>query len=182
MFCRGCGESIPVDSVFCPSCGKNLLNVQSPDTNTRPSVTPSRDKRRFHIRETGHNPLRLLQHNTISPGADATPARSQGPRAVSQRLSGTNHELWRRARESIMRSPIDWKIKGEVDWKSWRIDRILFYGGIAFGVVGFVTGVTNLNGIPWLGFGIVLVLSALYWQRSQAPEPTAPLGDKEMTE
>ena len=25
MFCRNCGEDIPVDSVFCPNCGKNLL-------------------------------------------------------------------------------------------------------------------------------------------------------------
>ena len=27
MFCRNCGEKIPVDSVFCPTCGKNLLEL-----------------------------------------------------------------------------------------------------------------------------------------------------------
>jgi uncharacterized membrane protein YvbJ len=25
VYCRHCGDQIPVDSVFCPSCGKNLL-------------------------------------------------------------------------------------------------------------------------------------------------------------
>lgn len=29
MFCRNCGDSIPVDSVFCPTCGKNLLEVET---------------------------------------------------------------------------------------------------------------------------------------------------------
>lgn len=28
MFCRSCGENIPVDSVFCPHCGKNLLEIK----------------------------------------------------------------------------------------------------------------------------------------------------------
>lgn len=32
MFCRGCGEKIPVDSIFCPSCGKHLV----PDMNAYP--------------------------------------------------------------------------------------------------------------------------------------------------
>jgi hypothetical protein len=30
MFCRSCGENIPVDSVFCPNCGKNLLDIAAP--------------------------------------------------------------------------------------------------------------------------------------------------------
>jgi hypothetical protein len=30
VFCRSCGENIPVDSVFCPHCGKNLLEIATP--------------------------------------------------------------------------------------------------------------------------------------------------------
>jgi len=28
VFCRNCGENIPVDSVFCPHCGKNLMEIE----------------------------------------------------------------------------------------------------------------------------------------------------------
>lgn len=36
MFCRSCGENIPVDSIFCPNCGKNLLEMES--ASAPPSV------------------------------------------------------------------------------------------------------------------------------------------------
>lgn len=44
MFCRTCGEQIPIDSVYCPSCGKNLIEIAIPaperDEETAPA-TPS---------------------------------------------------------------------------------------------------------------------------------------------
>ena len=57
MFCRSCGENIPVDSVFCPNCGKNLLEVGSRAAGTDSSEwesgqddkIPSRRSRRGHI-------------------------------------------------------------------------------------------------------------------------------------
>ncbi len=33
VYCRHCGDQIPVDSIFCPSCGQNLLPEPS---NSRP--------------------------------------------------------------------------------------------------------------------------------------------------
>ncbi len=37
VYCRHCGDQIPVDSIFCPSCGQNLLPEQP---NTRPEPAP----------------------------------------------------------------------------------------------------------------------------------------------
>lgn len=46
MFCRRCGAEIPVDSVFCPSCGTNLiLNEPEPaDFRTDDETSPSRSR------------------------------------------------------------------------------------------------------------------------------------------
>lgn len=49
MFCRRCGADIPVDSVFCPSCGTNLiLNEPEPSeilADDEPSPSRSREAR-----------------------------------------------------------------------------------------------------------------------------------------
>lgn len=37
VYCRHCGDQIPVDSIFCPSCGQNLLPEPS---NSRPEPAP----------------------------------------------------------------------------------------------------------------------------------------------
>lgn len=49
MFCRRCGADIPVDSVFCPSCGTNLI-LNEPEPSERvadeePSPSRSREVR-----------------------------------------------------------------------------------------------------------------------------------------
>lgn len=52
MFCRNCGENIPVDSVFCPNCGKNLLEIGAPTVRreeplaTKPESEPMFRRRR----------------------------------------------------------------------------------------------------------------------------------------
>lgn len=48
MFCRRCGADIPVDSVFCPSCGTNLiLNEAEPaDGVANEEIFPSRSQER----------------------------------------------------------------------------------------------------------------------------------------
>ena len=46
MFCRSCGENIPVDSVFCPNCGKNLLAVESSARRTAPQPEPEPEPER----------------------------------------------------------------------------------------------------------------------------------------
>ena len=54
MFCRSCGENIPVDSVFCPNCGKNLLEVES--KIARPAAReeePEPEQRLFRRRRRG---------------------------------------------------------------------------------------------------------------------------------
>ncbi len=38
MYCRRCGAEIPVDSVFCPSCGTNLIVGRQSDSGDRPEV------------------------------------------------------------------------------------------------------------------------------------------------
>lgn len=42
MYCRHCGDQIPVDSMFCPSCGKNLLpDDPAPQAQASPSAATS---------------------------------------------------------------------------------------------------------------------------------------------
>ena len=47
VYCRHCGDQIPVDSVFCPSCGHNLL-LDTASANPSPEgaavVQPAREQ------------------------------------------------------------------------------------------------------------------------------------------
>ncbi len=51
MFCRSCGEKIPVDSVFCPNCGKNLLELTATSTTPINSGSLSHDRDDPPLRE-----------------------------------------------------------------------------------------------------------------------------------
>ncbi len=48
MFCRRCGADIPVDSVFCPSCGTNLIlnDAEPSEVGARDQAPPSRNRGR----------------------------------------------------------------------------------------------------------------------------------------
>lgn len=132
MFCRGCGENIPVDSVFCPNCGKNLLEVNRdilPGPEPTPVVPPSSPRRRFHI--------------VRAPSGGAW----QRYRQISATLT---HEGPGRFMLVIRR------VSGVP------ADRILFGAGLVFAAIGFLVGASGLNGLNWLGLGAVLELAALY--------------------
>ncbi len=61
MFCRNCGEDIPIDSVFCPHCGKNLLEIESPP--------PGRSRARPGWWAAVRHRL-ALNHRSFSPDAE----------------------------------------------------------------------------------------------------------------
>lgn len=142
MFCRSCGENIPVDSVFCPNCGKNLLEVSERQVPVaEPEVAPiaiDEEPRRFRRRRPTPSEVEAEDEGPDEPFIDDEPDERE-PRDYSQ--------LWARL----------------------SLKRLLWIMGLAFSAVGFIVGLVGdiRPALAWILFGLVLTVSA-----SQAPEPT----------
>ncbi len=142
MFCRSCGENIPVDSVFCPNCGKNLLEVSERQVPmAEPEVAPiaiDEEPRRFRRRRPTPTEVGADDGGEDEPFIDAD-SEGREPRDYSQ--------LWARL----------------------SLKRLLWIMGLAFAAVGFIVGLVGdiRPALAWILFGLVLTVSA-----SQAPETT----------
>ncbi|NMP22972.1 zinc-ribbon domain-containing protein [Sulfobacillus harzensis] len=138
MFCRSCGENIPVDSVFCPNCGKNLLEVAErrvppeAETETDP-ILEEEEPTIFRFR-------RRRTHEAPIDEPDETPAD----------LSADDDEAPQRS--------FDWhQFSARVS-----LTRLFWVVGLIFSAVGFVVGLAGniRSALAWILFGLVLVVAA----------------------
>ncbi len=146
MFCRNCGENIPVDSVFCPNCGKNLLEIGAPS--------------------------RLVVEETVpeAPVAEeATPLLSR----LSRRRTADKEVLPPESDEAAIEDldqdlPDDHPVQWNHVWQNLSLGRLLWSVGLLFGVVGFIVGLAGHTApaMIWLIFALLLVVAAF-----KAPEP-----------
>lgn len=146
MFCRSCGENIPIDSVFCPNCGKNLLEVgaRAAEPEFAPSAWPDADA------EADVDP---------PDEADEEPVlrrrfriRSIGEESEDDPRSETRLNL--------------------VAWERLGLIRVLLGMGLVFAAVGFVIGLVSspARAITWILFGVALILAAPHVSRPQVDE------------
>lgn len=134
MFCRSCGENIPIDSVFCPNCGKNLLEVterQIPEPEPEP-VTETEEEDRPPFRFRRRRP---------APDEEVDPAEDADLQEVlpSQRAPRDYAALLARL----------------------SLKRVLWAMGLVFSAVGFIVGLAgHLDpALAWIFFGLVLVIA-----------------------
>lgn len=148
MFCRSCGENIPIDSVFCPNCGKNLLEVSERQVpEAEPEAAPKatdEEQRRFRRRRLAPSKMGPVDEGGDEPFIDDEPPTRE-PRDYSQ--------LWARL----------------------SLKRLLWIMGLAFSAVGFIVGLVGdiRPALSWILFGLVLTVAS-----SQAPEQTAQASEE----
>ena len=146
MFCRNCGENIPVDSVFCPNCGKNLLEIGAP---ARIAVEePVREPAEENVAPL----LSRFGHRRSAREDLASQPEESGNEDLDDEIHDDHLDPW---------SGI---------WKSLSLGRLLWAVGLLFGVVGFIVGLAGhaAPAMIWLMFALLLVLAAF-----KAPEPAA---------
>lgn len=146
MFCRNCGENIPVDSVFCPNCGKNLLEIGAP------------------MRMAAEEPI-----PEAPPAEEATPLLSR----LSRRRTAEKEVLAPEAGDATIEDMDDDLQDDHRDhwnsvWQNLSLGRLLWAVGLLFGVVGFIVGLAGHTApaMIWLIFALLLVVAAF-----KAPEP-----------
>ncbi|MCY0877974.1 MAG: zinc ribbon domain-containing protein [Firmicutes bacterium] len=151
MFCRNCGENIPVDSVFCPNCGKNLLQIgaASPAYRQAPQAADEDEEsepasRLFGWRKRTREPV---ETDISAPQGEASVEEDSGP--------------------VIDLTPL----------KQLSFGRLLWGMGLLFGVVGFVVGLfaNTSEAIVWMFFGLLLIVAAPH-----APKPAPETQPEEM--
>lgn len=135
MFCRSCGENIPVDSVFCPNCGKNLLEIGAPPE--RPAVE------------------RPFLETQVEPELDRPLLRRRRAAPLPQQVEEPEEPL----DEEWEREPrhLDLSFFAGVG-----ITPVLWVMGCLFSVVGFVIGLAGREetAIIWILFGIALIAAS----------------------
>lgn len=180
MFCRNCGESIPVDSVFCPNCGKNLLEVASASNATRtdesatPTVTADED-------DVLIRPSRLRRRRF----AQAIMAEEEGPPEVEgepQVGPEVGPEVDPLAEDLDPESPITANISWDSLASHMTLHGVLWIMGLLFGAVGFIVGLLGKTGdaLAWILFGLVLIMSSQAARGQQEVSQKAESADKEM--
>ncbi len=149
MFCRSCGENIPVDSVFCPNCGKNLLEIAHsgpPEPEPPAAEEPAAEPRRFRFRA----------ERTEAPDVPEEPEEPEEP-----------------PRRALRISPIRFPSQG------LSLSRLFWGMGLLFAVVGFIAGIAGdvHASTAWILFGLVLVVAAPHasqlTQKPPAPDEGA---------
>lgn len=141
MYCRSCGENIPVDSIFCPSCGKNLMEVSSPTTVIPPASSAGPVAPQEDVDDTERAPLsrlRRMRRNTAIP--------------VEEESQNSADE------EEEPRTP--WVAPAWL--QQLTLSRVLWAMGLLFAIVGFVVGLLgHLDmSLAWLLLGLVLIVAA----------------------
>ncbi len=135
MFCRSCGENIPVDSVFCPNCGKNLLEIGAP--SERPVVES------------------LFQETKTEPDRDPPLLRRRRSAPLPQEVDDPEEPL----EEEWELETRHWDLSF---FAGVGIPRVLWVMGCLFSVVGFVIGLAGREetAIIWILFGIALIAAS----------------------
>ena len=148
MFCRNCGENIPVDSVFCPNCGKNLLEIGAPQRVATVEPVPE------PVMVNEGTPLlsRLSRRRGVEKDASESTLEASDDEADDDELADDHPDHW----NSV--------------WQNVSLGRLLWAVGLLFGVVGFIVGLTGHTApaLIWLMFALLLVVASF-----KAPEPTA---------
>ncbi|PSR20710.1 MAG: zinc ribbon domain-containing protein [Sulfobacillus acidophilus] len=132
MFCRSCGENIPVDSVFCPHCGKNLLEIATPKTSGSNAGFSFFGKTRKKV------PVHSIEdrwQEDADEKAEAEEANEEEPLGPA----------------------FDWSRLERIG-----LTRVFWTMGLVFAAVGFVVGISGntAQAMVWILFGLALLIAA----------------------
>ncbi|MDA8193810.1 MAG: hypothetical protein M0Z53_07425 [Thermaerobacter sp.] len=117
----------------------------------------------------------------LAPADSASPAAERG-RSPRKKIWNLSQRVGQSTRPGFQ--DVAGLARSAFRVKSLPTEGVLFYGGVGFGVVGFVLAALRLPASGWLGFGIILVLGAIYWQGRlpDGSQPDTQTEGKEMTQ
>lgn len=156
MYCRGCGDQIPVDSIFCPGCGRKLVN----DFTSEPVVVRQGDGQddANSTELTEDVPPGILRRQGRSPEKNS---RNKAPQSESFK------SRYRNVASNVMNS----KDKISKRFSEWSLDRLLFNIAMVLLVIGFFLGLGQVPvATDWLLTALTLVVAAIYFKNGHPPD------------
>ena len=144
MFCRNCGENIPVDSVFCPNCGKNLLDTGAAT----------------HFRQA--------EESAAAPEEEAGPRWRRSHGGTSDVADEDEEEL---RRSSTPRPHINLAIWERLGLMRLLWGMGLLFSAVGF-VVGL--SASPWRALSWILFGVALILAAPHAPQAPEPDTGPP--------